>query len=189
MPLFKPSQAERFTPTEIKFSKLYKTNVKSGRRVGESVLWQTKQALKTAGYDDSSISKIITEDKPVSVSQMKEIATILNKAKVYGFEKSPEFAVKEYLNKERVKAQSIARIRREHILEMSEQELGGPGVTSLNQKGTGPNAGEKPEMLRPRQEKATSLTTSGRVAFSLSSKAGGGGFLSGKTGSPLKPKF
>ena len=189
MPLFKQSAAERFTPKEIKFSKLYQTNVKSRRAVGDSVLWQTKQALKKAGYDDKTISEVITQDKPASVSQMKEIATILNKSKIYGFEKDPVYAIKNYLNKERVKAQSIARIRREHILEMSEQELGGASVTTLNQKATGPTAGEMPEMLRRQQERTTSFLGSSKKVSSLSGKAGGGGFLSGKTGSSLKPKY
>ncbi|MFA6227877.1 MAG: hypothetical protein WC668_01690 [Patescibacteria group bacterium] len=189
MPFIQQSQAQKYTPKEIKFSKLYQANIKSRRAVGESVLWKTKEALRNAGYDDPAISKIITQDKPIPVSQMKEIAAVLNRAGVYGFEKNPTFAVKEYLNKERVKAQSIARVRREHILEMSEEDLGQAGVSSLNQKALGPHAGEKPSFLQRQQAKATSLTGSRRIASSLSGKAGGGGFVSAGIPSSLKPKF
>ncbi|MFA5124441.1 MAG: hypothetical protein WC473_01255 [Patescibacteria group bacterium] len=189
MPFLQQSQAQKYTPKEIKFSKLYQTNIKSRRAVGESVLWKTKEALRNTGYDDPTIGKIITQDKPVSVSQMKEIAAVLNRAGVYGFEKNPSFAVKEYLNKERVKAQSIARVRREHILEMSEEELSKTGLTSLNQKAIGPHAGEKPSLLQRQQERATSLTGSRRVTSSLSGKAGGGGFVSSGKPNSLKPKF
>ncbi|MFA6593764.1 MAG: hypothetical protein WCT16_00755 [Candidatus Buchananbacteria bacterium] len=189
MPLLQQSQAQKYTPKEIKFSKLYQTNVKSRQAVGESVLWKTKEALRSAGYDDSAIGKIITQDQPVPVSKMKEIAVILNRAGVYGFEKNPAFIVKEYLTKERVKAQSIARIRREHVLEMSEEDLNKAGVISLNQKGIGPNAGKKPSLLQRRQEKATSFIGSRRLASSLSGKAGGGGFLSAGKPDSFKPKF
>jgi len=135
---FKQSPSERFTPKTIKFSKLYRSMTRGGK-LGENILVDVKSSLRRSGYTDLQIANIITHDKPVPVKNMKEIVLTLNQAKIFGFEKDPVRAVKRYLNQERVKAQSIAHIRKEHILEAGAENLATAGTTSLNQKAIGPN--------------------------------------------------
>ena len=201
-PLFKPSQAEIFTPKTIQFSKLYK-HMTQGGKLGDNVLINVKASLRRSGYTDDQIARIITHDKPVASSQMKQIATALNQARIFGFEKDPDLAVKRYLNKERVKAQSIARIRKEHILETAEENLAALGTTSLNRKAIGPNnakAGEA-SVLSRRRGSSAAYSLSGRSSYektgSLTQRSGGtaisrpGVGRSGSSGSgvSIKPKF
>jgi hypothetical protein len=76
------------------------------------------QALQKAGYTSNEINKIISKSEPVPVAKLKQIAGHLKTGNVYGFtNKNPEIMVKQYLNRERLKHQSIARIRKEHMLE------------------------------------------------------------------------
>ena len=165
-PLFKQSLSQKFVPKTIKFSKLYQRNVDSKKTPGTSTLNNTKNALRQAGYTDSQILQIITKDTPVPVKQMREVAAILNKAQVYGFEKDPDFAVKQFLNKERIKAQNIAEIRREHILEMADEELEkNPATSSISQAGKGPN-------MPGNKKITTSFNNKAKTSSSLSDKAG-----------------
>lgn len=163
MPLFKPSLAEKFTPKKIKLSKLYTFNT-GGDKLGGSLIGRASEALKLGGYNEEQIRNILYKDREISVAEMRRVAEIFNRAQIYGFEKTPEFAIKKYLNKERVKAQSIARIRREHILEAGQEDLAPYGTTSLNPKGISPNApkaGEGSILARQRR---------GNVASSISGK-------------------
>jgi len=152
----KPTATERFTPKTVKFSKLYQFNTEGGK-FGGSLILQAGEALKKSGFTDSQIRDIIYKDKPVGVSDIKRIASIMNREKIYGFEKDPDYAVKKYLNKERVKAQSIAGIRKEHILEADNEDLTNYGVTSLNKQGVSPNApkpGESSILYRRKESRA-----------------------------------
>ena len=157
---------EKYTPKEIQISKLYAANTKGGR-ISDSDIDRIDRALKKSGFSETEIRNTIYKDKPVSVAKMKEIAAILNRGRVYGFEKSPTTAINAFLNKERVKAQTIAGIRREHILEASEEDLASYGTTSLNPKGVSPNAPKPGEasILRRRGQATNAVR-------SLSGKAG-----------------
>jgi hypothetical protein len=166
MPFFKkPTLKERFTPKEIKLSKLYTTNT-AGGHLSDQAISQIKQTLQKSGFSDTEIRNAVYKDQPVTVAKMKQITEALNRNQVYGFEKSPETAIKTFLNKERVKAQSIAGIRREHILEASTEEQADYGTTSLNPKSVSPNAPKPGEssILRRRNN-------SGNTVRSLSGKA------------------
>lgn len=167
MPLFnsRPSATERFTPKTVKFSKLYRFNTEGGK-FGGSLILQAGEALKKSGFTDDQIRDIIYKDKPVSVSDIKRIAGIMNRERIYGFEKDPDYAVKKYLNKERVKAQSIAGIRKEHILEAGTEDLANYGVTSLNKQGVSPNA------PKPGESSILARKRSSQTVRSLSGKSG-----------------
>lgn len=166
MPLFRQSLKEKYTPKKLKFSSLYQHNTKTaGHGVGVSVLTQTKAALKRAGYSDSRIAEIITKDRPIPVADLREVAAVLNRSRVYGFDRDQKMAVDRLLNKERVKAQSIANIRKEQILEAAEETLASPGTTSLNRKGISPN------QPKPGEASFGSRKRTGNAVFSLSGKA------------------
>jgi len=124
MPMFGGNPAQSFVPKTVKFEQLYKTASK-GQKLGASVLGQTKTALSKAGYEDKKISEIITKNTAVSIKDMKKVAEALNNAGVYGFKQSPTATINQYVAKERVKAQSIARIRKEHIKEAYNEAYGG----------------------------------------------------------------
>lgn len=189
MPLFAPSQAQKFTPKAIKFSQLYKTGT-GGGKPGYSVLSKAKETLAKAGYDEKKISQMITGDAKIPVSKMKEIATLMNRSGVYGFQKSPSYLVQQFLTKERVKAQNIARIRREHIAEASQEDLGSYGTTSLNPQGRSPNAAKASGDNRRSPIRSLSGNSSSGAASSLSSKASNSGSLGGRgTGTTFKPNF
>lgn len=160
---FKKSAAERFTPKTIQFSKLYRSATQGGK-LGDNILIDVKSTLKKSGYTDSQIARMITADKPLPVSQMSDIVAKLNQAKIFGFEKDPARTVKTYLNKERVKAQNIAGIRKEHILEAAEENLANVGTTSLNQRAIGPNSA-KPGQASPPSKPAK------RASYSISDKS------------------
>lgn len=173
MPLFKKSLAEKFVPKTVKFSKLYRSATQGGK-LGGNILTDVKSSLRKSGYTDSQISKIITADQAVPVKQMKEIAGLLHKEKIFGFENDPDRAVKKFLNQERVKAQSIAHIRKEHILEAAEENLATMGTTSLNQRAIGPNS------VKPGQASVLSRRHGVTAAYSISDQAN-----ASKTGSLL----
>lgn len=160
----KPTAVEKFTPKTVKLSKLYQFNTEGGKFDG-SLIPNTDKALRKSGFTDSQIRNIIYKDQPVSVSDIKRIAGVLNKEKIYGFEKDPEYAIKRYLNKERVKAQSIASIRKEHILEAGMEDLDNYGVTSLNKRGISPNA------PKPGESSILSRQRSSRAVTSISGKS------------------
>lgn len=189
MPLFAPSQAQKFTPKAIKFSQLYKTGT-GGGKPGYSVMSQAKETLAKAGYDEKKISQMITGDAKIPVSQMKEVAKLMNKAGVYGFQKSPSYLVQQLLTKERVKAQSIARIRREHIVEASQEDLGSYGTTSLNPQGRSPNADKPIADAKRGPIRSLSGKSNSDATFSLSARGTRSSSLGGKSaGTSFKPKF
>jgi hypothetical protein len=159
MPLFQQSLKQKFTPKSAKLINVYKSAT-GGKTMGASTVASAAKALQRAGFDEKKIRQVLYTNQELSVSEMKNVASALNKAGVYGFTKDPKRTVEQYLNKERVKAQSIAQIRKEHILEASQEELTSYGTTSLNQKGVGPNSGPR------KQEKQT-------VVKSLSGKSSG----------------
>jgi hypothetical protein len=187
-PLFQKTEREKYTPTEIKFSKLYQKNVGNKKALGDSVLISAKNALRQAGYTDNQIAKIITHDKPIPVRKMRQVAETMNQAQLFGFEKEPKWMIKTFLNKERVKAQSIARITKEHILEMSEDELGKVGVTTLSQKSQSPNApkpGESSILDRSKGSQSAQSSLSGRKSSKPLSSFGGR--TAASTGSLTRP--
>lgn len=170
--------------------------------MGDNILVNVKSALRRSGYTDSQIAEIITADKPAPVKQMKAIAETLSQKKVFGFEKNQERAIKKYLDRERVKAQSIAGIRKEHVLEAAEENLAKAGATSLNQKAIGPNsaAAGQASVLARRRGSAASYSLSGKSndkkIESFNARSGSASIPRpgiGQTGSAggisLKPKF
>ena len=123
MPFFAPNNIQKFTPTKAKVSDLYKS-ISKGSNMPDSVKASTIKALKAAGYDSTKISKIINSDEPLPVAKLKQVAKDFKTGKVPGFaDKDPNIVVKQYLNKQRVKAQSLAQIRKEHILEALAEDL------------------------------------------------------------------
>lgn len=129
---------QQFTPKNIKFSDLYKFSTK-GKNLSGSILNQAKDALTKAGYDPDKITKIITKNEGVTAKQMAEIAGHLNQRGVYGFGQSSRNLIQGYLNKERVKAQNIAMIRKEHIMEARQEDV------SAGPKGVKTNAPSAPK--------------------------------------------
>ncbi|MFA6526102.1 MAG: hypothetical protein WCT26_01660 [Candidatus Buchananbacteria bacterium] len=202
MPLFKKSAAEKFTPKKIQFSKYYKSTTQGGK-LGDNILMDVKSSLRRSGYTDAQIARMITADEPLPVDKMKQIVSTLNKDRVYGFEKDPDQSVKKYLNKERVKAQTIAHIRKEHILEAAEENLASAGTTSLNQRAIGPNSSKagQASVLSRRRGTAAAYSISGksestrtssltsRTGFTSISRPGVGKAGSIGGGISIKPKF
>ena len=133
MPLFAQSMAQKFTPKEIKFSDIYKFGAKA-KNLSGSVVTGAFETLKQNGFDESEINHIIRDDNHIPVLKMKKVVEILNRNNIYGFTQDPKILVQNYLTRERVKAQSIARIRKEHMLEQRQgtEEETSYGVTSLN---------------------------------------------------------
>ena len=174
-----PSPVQKFTPKTISFSQLYKTGTGS-KKVGSSVLNKAKEVLAKAGYEDKKISQIITNDAKIPVKQMKEIAILMNKAKVYGFQKTPQYLIQQLLTKERVKAQNIARIKREHILEAIQEDLGSNNSTvslinprAKNLNTTKPNNKSKTyssSLIGNSNNKTTSLSANNRLGESLGNR-------------------
>ena len=120
------------------FGQLFAHNTGAGS-AGASVISQAKEALAKAGLNDQEISAIISHDQPIAVGKMKNVAEALNRHGVFGFDKDPNYSINDFLNKERIKAQSIAGIRREHILEAMEEDLAEPSITSVSGRGISPN--------------------------------------------------
>lgn len=179
MPLLAPNRAQKFIPKTIKFSQLYKTGTNGGKP-GYSVMSRAKEALIKAGYGEKSVSRMITKDAKIPVTQMKAIATLMNKAGIYGFQKSPEYLIKQFLTKERVKAQSIARIRREHIIEASQENLESRNSISLNSRDRSLRD-TKPISGAANRTRSLSKNSISEKVSSLSAKAG-------NSGSPQKEK-
>lgn len=201
MPLFKKSLAEKFTPTKIKLTDFYQSSNK-GVKINDNVLSKAKTVLRSSGYTDSQIAKLVTANKPILISQAKDIIEKLNRGKVYGFERDPQRALKTFLNKERVKFQTIAGIRKEHIIEAAEENLSKVGTTSLNQRAIGPNSNkfEEGSVLSRRNNnsairsfggknltKTASLTSRPSTTTISRPGIGSGGSIS--RGITIKPKF
>ena len=169
MPLFGSSGgSQRFTPKELKFSTLYKYG--AGGKLNGSIKDQAKSALTKAGFSQDKVSKIVTGDHGISASEMKKVAEALNKNRVYGFTKSPQALVKTYLTKERVKAQNIARVRRENMIEARKEDLGGPNATGTKKIGGTSRFGSTPNRF------GSSATRSSSPSFTpRTSSLGGGG--------------
>lgn len=196
MPLLKPTTSEKFTPKTAKLSKLFSHNTE-GKSFGPSIISQTKRALKQSGFSKADIDKIVNKDLPLPIGQLKEVAQALNQNKVFGFERDPQNAIKDYLNKQRVKAQSIARINKEHILEAAEEDYSKYGVTTLNQRGVSPNApkpGESSILARRRNTRAVSSLSGAGPTKTISSfgdqtKSGSLAKAPGTGGISPRPKF
>jgi len=199
--IFQPTLAERFTPKEVKFSQLYKNNTQGGK-LNKNILASAKTALRRSGYNAAQISKIITTDQPIPVKQLKQAAQVLNQAKIYGFEKDQDRAVKTLVNRERVKTQSIAGIRKEQIWEAAAANLAKLGTTSLNQRAIGPNTAQtdkSPINSKSRQTAARSLSEKSGAAKTTSLIArtgntsivrpGSGNINAGRGGIAVKPNF
>lgn len=187
-PFFKPSNIAKYTPKTIRFSQLYAHNTGAKKKVGPSVLFQAKEALTKAGVNENDVFKIISHDKPISVSQMKAVAEVMNRSKIYGFEKDPKNAINDLLNKERIKAQSIAGIIKEHSMEAMTEDLPEISTTSLNPHGVSPN-----KALPKAKERATFNLGRERASkptgsLSRTSRSASTGSPS-STGSNFKPKF
>lgn len=116
MPLFQQSSAQKYTPKQIKFFDLYKHNTGSKSPSG-SVQQAAREALAKSGLDDTTINKIVFENQPMPVSVMQKVASQLNQGQIFGFYSDPKTQVKNYLRKQMVKNMSVARIRKEHMLE------------------------------------------------------------------------
>jgi len=122
MPLFRESNAQKYTPKQIKFFDLYKHSTGSQQPSG-TVQQAAREALAKAGLDETAINKIVFENQPMPVETMKKVASQLNQAQVFGFYHDPQAQVKNYLRKQMVKNMSIARIRKEHMLEQRSDAL------------------------------------------------------------------
>ena len=185
-PFFRQSNIEKYTPKTLKFSQLYAHNVGVTGDVDNSVKSKAKNALAQAGISQDEITKIISHDQPISVSQMKAVAALLSGSKIYGFEKNQHLAIKDLLNKERVKAQSIANIRKEHIIEAMDEEMPAIGTTSLSGRDISPN---KP-LPKPKSRSTFNLgQQAAKPTGSLSANAKTAGSSRPSSGSYLKPKF
>ena len=137
MSMFEPRQRRDFTPKAVKFSDLYKFGANS-KNVSSAAIDGARKALAAAGYSSKQISLIISDDKKIPVAQMKEIVGHLNKNQIYGFGQNPDIMIKNYLVKEKIKAQNISRIIHEHMLESQEEDLvKNRKTTSLNTMGKG----------------------------------------------------
>ena len=164
MSLFRQTNLQKYTPKTLKLSQLYRFATKSSGQIDSSVKEQIKKSLTQAGYSEEKIDKIIYHDPNLTPTEIQEISQHLNKSQIYGFTKNPTFLIKDYLNKERVKAQSIAGIRKEHMLESRQEplvvgptsHLGGDrsNVTTLG-RGAGPTT-------PPGEGKAPAMTGSGK---------------------------
>ncbi len=192
---FKPSLKEKYTPKTIQLSQLYHATT-GGHKLSGSAFSSAQQALKKAGFSDDKIRKVLYRDVAISVKEMQLLAETLNRARVYGFEKSPTTAIKTYLNKERVKAQSIANRLKENILEAAEENLTSYGTTSLNTKGISPNApkpGEPSILARSRRHSnavsSLSSRSNSQPTSSFKSTRGAASSLGRPTGSSgLSPR-
>jgi hypothetical protein len=177
MSLFQQSATQKFTPKSIKLENLYKTTT-GGKAMSASTVMSAAKALKQAGFEEKKIRQALYNNQELSVSEMKTVAGALNKAKVFGFTKDPKRVIEQHLNKERVKAQNIARIRSEHILEAGQEELTSYGNTSLNQKAIGPNSGPR-EQKKQIVVKSLSGKSSGQAISSFGTKQSASSSLSG----------
>ncbi len=122
MPFFRQTDAQKFTPTKIKFFDLYKHSTGTEQPSG-SVQEAARQALAKAGFDELTTNKIIFENQAVSVDTMQRVASQLNQSQIYGFYHDPKTSVKNYLRKQMVKNMSLARIGKEHMLEQRADAL------------------------------------------------------------------
>lgn len=188
MPLFKPTLVQQYTPKKIKLDDLYRANT-GGQNLSLSQKEQAMSALKKAGWDEEKIRQTVFNNKPVAVSEMKQLASVLNNSRLFGFEKDQSFAIKNFLNKERVKAQNIAKIRKEHVLERMAEETIEYGTTSLNPKGVSPNAS-----IKKSDTGRAVRSLSGKTSSQPISSFGGGGNkpasgLGGTKSSAFRPRF
>jgi len=197
----KPSLKERFTPKTIRLAKFYKSSNK-GIKLQDHILDKIKYTLRKSGFSDEQIAKEITGNKPLSIGRAKEIIGKLNEAGIYGFERAADKSIKTYLNKERIKAQTIAGIRKKHILEAAEENLTKLGTTSLNQRAIGPNNSQgRPASIFGRRRHGSAVTslagkaltktssfTSKPAATNINRPGIGSGGSSGG-GISIKPKF
>jgi hypothetical protein len=199
MPLFQQTSRQRFTPKSAKLINVYKVST-GNKTMSASTVDSAAKALKQAGFNEKKIRQALYTNQELSVSELKNVASALNRAGVYGFTKDPKRTVEQYLNKERVKGQSIAQIRKEHIKEASQEELTSYGTTSLSQKGVSPNSGSQKEKKQTVVKSLSGQNSQGRTSSfgdkpatgSLSGLGRGTSNLGSKAGGSsvgFKPKF
>jgi len=128
--LFRQTNIQKYTPKTIKLSQLYKFAAKTDQ-MSPALQETIQKTLSQAGYNKDEINKLIYKDKGLPKMKMQAIFKELNQNKVYGFSQDPNLIIKSYLNKERVKAQSIARIRKEQMLESRGENIATRSVTHL----------------------------------------------------------
>jgi len=116
MSFLRQTNVEKYTPKKIKFFDLYKHSTGSGEP-SDTVQAAAHQALTKAGFDDTTINKVIYENQAVPVDIMQKVAHQLNQSQVYGFYHDPKSNINNYLRKQMVKNMSIARVRKEQMLE------------------------------------------------------------------------
>lgn len=139
MSIFNSNPEQDFTPRKIKFSDLYRHGTKAGS-VSASDIATARQALAKAGYGESDLSRIFSEDKALPVAKMRQIAEQLNKAKVKGFSQSPSAMITGYLERQRIRTTNIRRRMHENMLESRSENIDTgykSAGTSLNSLGRG----------------------------------------------------
>lgn len=144
--LFK--KKDEFTPKRVKISDIYKHATKENE-LSDAAKTAAAKALEKAGYAPSHISKIVYNEKDMTIKEMKDVATHLNADKVRGFDQPPKFLVNSYLTKERVKKQTIARYIQERASEAQKQNLDtGPKISfhEIKPSAKGPGEIKKPNL-------------------------------------------
>ena len=129
---FAGSTLQKFKPKEIKFSQFYKRSNKKDT-FSDSAKNEIKGALKAAGLGQAKINRIINEDQPAGIGELKSVVEHLNKQKVSGFDSSPRRLVNDYLRHEAVKNKNISRIKHQYMVESRSENLR-PGEPASGKK-------------------------------------------------------
>lgn len=122
MPFFGASPLKKFAPKTVRLADIYKQQT-GLKNLSDTAKIQAKEALAKAGYGESQISKIITENQSIPVSKIKDVMSHLNRHKVSGFENSPRKSLETYIHKESVKKKNITERRKEYMLESMKHDF------------------------------------------------------------------
>lgn len=108
----------KFMPKNIKFSALYKHGA-SGE-ITPAAKQEIMNTLEKSGLDKDRINKIVYNDQPVLVAEMKKIADHLYTNKISGFSKTGGL-VDEFIRHEAIKARSIDARKHDYMLESMQE--------------------------------------------------------------------
>ncbi|MFA5029576.1 MAG: hypothetical protein WC518_02365 [Patescibacteria group bacterium] len=122
MPFLAQTSIQKFAPKKVKFTEVYKSVTKRSD-LSSPMRKKIYEVLSKAGFDQNRASSIVHDDQPLTAVELKNIASLLNREKISGFEGDVKKAVHGYFRKEAVKQRNIAYVRKKNMLESLQENL------------------------------------------------------------------
>ena len=111
-----------FKPKKIKFFDLYKHATKND--FSSTAREEIQKNLTQAGYKSKQIGKLIFDNEPTEVKEIKKITQHLVDSKATGFDqKNPRSLVDSYVKKEMVRQRNLSRVMHDRMVESFQEDL------------------------------------------------------------------